>query len=134
MKHRRRPSSQWDQVLARAMASSRYYKTQAALAKKSGVAQATIGRILRGEVNAQISTMTFLAEALGIPLGTLAAAAEDEKSIELSEVDQARIDALDRNEARKRAVQELEVLRRKVTQAIERFESLVRVGSQGDAP
>jgi len=65
------------------MATSRYCNTQEALARKSGVAQSTIVRILRGEVNPQTSTMTFLAEALGVPFETLAVAAQGEKSVEL---------------------------------------------------
>ena len=61
------------------MASSRHCKTQMALASKSGVAQSTIGRILRSEVNPQTDTMAFLAEALGMPLQTLATAAYCER-------------------------------------------------------
>jgi transcriptional regulator with XRE-family HTH domain len=69
------------------MASSRDCQTQDALARKSGVGQATIGRILRGEVDPQIGTMTFLAVALGMTLKTLAAVAEGEKAVKHAEVD-----------------------------------------------
>ena len=58
------------------MASSRDCKTQGTLARKSGVGQTTIGRILRGEVNPQTATVTFLATALGMQLKTLAAEVE----------------------------------------------------------
>jgi DNA-binding XRE family transcriptional regulator len=43
----------WGRALIKAMGWSRHLKTQAALARKSGVAQATIGRITRGEVDPQ---------------------------------------------------------------------------------
>jgi transcriptional regulator with XRE-family HTH domain len=69
------------------MASSRDCQTQDALARKSGVGQTTIGRILRGEVDPQIGTMTFLAVALGMTLKTLAAVAEGEKAVKHVEVD-----------------------------------------------
>jgi transcriptional regulator with XRE-family HTH domain len=60
--------SEWGQTLAQHMATSRDCKTQGALARKSGVAQSTIGRILRGETNPQTATMSYLAEALGKPI------------------------------------------------------------------
>lgn len=40
--------------------------SQLALAKKSGIAQATIGRILRGETSATIETLSDLAKAYGL--------------------------------------------------------------------
>jgi SOS-response transcriptional repressor LexA len=61
----------WAHAVAQAMASSRFLRTQAALAKKSGVAQSTIGRILRGEVNPQSSNLEQIARAFGISLATL---------------------------------------------------------------
>jgi len=83
-KRRRLLQCEWGRALAQLMASSRDCKTQDALAKRSGVAQSTIGRILRGGVNPQTDTMTFLARALRMPLETLAAAAEadGEKAVE----------------------------------------------------
>jgi len=66
--------SEWGRALAQLMASSRRCKTQNALAKRSGVAQATVGRILRGEVDPQTGTMSFLADALGMPLAALLSA------------------------------------------------------------
>jgi SOS-response transcriptional repressor LexA len=53
------------------MASSKDLKTQTALAKKSGVAQSTIGRILRGEVNPQSGNLERIAKALNLPLARL---------------------------------------------------------------
>ena len=47
----------WAHAVAKAMAASRFLRTQAALAKKSAVAQSTIGRILRGEVNPQSANL-----------------------------------------------------------------------------
>ena len=130
MSHRRRPTTQWDQALARVMASSRHYKTQTALARKSGVAQSTIGRILRGEVNPQTSTMTFLAEALGVPLKTLAAGVEGE----LQEVARVQPPSLTRNDDKcKRTQHELQILRHGVNDAIKQLNRLVRSSLQGDA-
>ena len=63
-------NSEWGRALARLMASSRDCQTQCALARKSGISQSNIGRILRGEVDPQIGTMTFLAVALGTTLKT----------------------------------------------------------------
>jgi transcriptional regulator with XRE-family HTH domain len=45
--------------------------TQQALARRSGVAQSTIGRILRGEVDPQADSLHRMAAALGIPIGRL---------------------------------------------------------------
>jgi len=108
------------------MATSRYCDTQEALARKSGVAQSTIGRILRGEVNPQTSTMTFLAEALGVPFETLAVAAQGEKSVELPLPEPACDDDCERTE------RELETLRRGVIRTIKRLERLARGGSEVD--
>lgn len=128
MSHRRRPITQWDQALARVMASSRYYKTQTALARKSGVAQSTIGRILRGEVDPQTSTMTFLAEALGIPLKTLAAGAEGE----LEEIERVQPQSITRNDDNcKCAKRELQALQHRVSDAIKQLSSLVQGNLHG---
>ncbi|MBS0422613.1 MAG: helix-turn-helix domain-containing protein [Proteobacteria bacterium] len=58
------------------MLSSRHLRTQAALAEKSGVAQSTIGRILRSQVTPQSDNLERLATAFGIPYSTFAALAE----------------------------------------------------------
>ncbi|MFL6603985.1 MAG: LexA family protein [Steroidobacteraceae bacterium] len=62
------------------MASSRHLKTQTALAKKSGVAQSTIGRILRRQVNPQSENLERLAKSFGMSYSTLAAMAEGDES------------------------------------------------------
>ena len=125
--------SEWGRTLAQLMAASRDCKTQDALAKRSGVAQTTIGRILRGKVNPQIDTMTFLATALGIPLKTLAAAAEGDKAVEQLDVHCALLEALACREERKRGEQTLERLRRKENDAIERLHKLTRAARKGTA-
>jgi SOS-response transcriptional repressor LexA len=61
----------WTGALAKVMASSKDLKTQTALAKRSGVAQSTIGRILRGEVNPQSGNLERIAKAFGMSLATL---------------------------------------------------------------
>lgn len=48
-----------------AMKESADLKSQAALARRSGIGQTTIGRILRCEVDAQIDTLNTLAKSLG---------------------------------------------------------------------
>jgi SOS-response transcriptional repressor LexA len=58
--------------MAKVMASSKDLKTQTALAKKSGVAQSTIGRILRGEVNPQSGNLERIAKACSMSLAKLA--------------------------------------------------------------
>jgi transcriptional regulator with XRE-family HTH domain len=63
------------------MASSRDSKTQTALAKKSGVAQSTIGRIPRGQVNPQSENLERLARSFGLSYSTLAAIAEGDESV-----------------------------------------------------
>jgi SOS-response transcriptional repressor LexA len=62
----------WTRAVAKVMASSKDLKTQTALAKKSGVAQSTIGRILRGEVNPQSGNLERIAKALSMSLAKLA--------------------------------------------------------------
>ena len=118
--------SEWGRNLARLMAASRDCKTQDALAKRSGVAQSTIGRILRGKGNPQTDTMTFLAAALGIPLKTLAAAADGEKAVEQLDVHCALLQALACWEERKRGERTLESLRRNENDAFKRLQDLVR--------
>jgi SOS-response transcriptional repressor LexA len=62
----------WTRAVAKVMASSKDLKTQTALAKKSGVAQSTIGRILRGEVNPQSGNLERIAKAFSVSLAKLA--------------------------------------------------------------
>ena len=67
------PSPIWGSALRKAMESSRDrdLRTQTGLARKSGVAQSTIGRILRGEVNPQADNLERIAQALRIPVTQL---------------------------------------------------------------
>lgn len=50
------------------MESNSSLSTQSKLEKKSGVAQATIGRILRSETDTRVDTLLSIAEAFGKPL------------------------------------------------------------------
>jgi SOS-response transcriptional repressor LexA len=61
------------------MAASKDLRTQTALAKKAGVAQSTVGRILRREVNPQSGNLSRLAKALGMPLDELARMAQGDE-------------------------------------------------------
>jgi len=72
VKRRRVSRVDWTRALAKVMASSEQLKTQTALAKKSGVAQSTIGRILRGEVDPQSGNLERIAKALNVSLAMLA--------------------------------------------------------------
>jgi SOS-response transcriptional repressor LexA len=58
------------------MLSSDHLRTQTALAKRSGVTQGTIGRILRGEVDPQSQNLERLAHAFGLSYSNLATIAE----------------------------------------------------------
>ena len=64
------------------MRASRHLRTQTALARRSGVTQSTIGRILRGEVDPQSNNLERLAQSFGMSYSTLAAIAEGDGSIE----------------------------------------------------
>ena len=62
----------WSRAIAMIMASSKHLQTQTALSRKSGVAQSTIGRILRREVDPQAGNLERLANAFGMSLSRLA--------------------------------------------------------------
>jgi len=104
------------------MAASRDCRTQTALAKKSGLAQSTIGRILRGEVNPQTGTMTFLTDALRVPLTTVV---ERAMNVNWRNVDNAMFRVLECQRDRKRAENALLSLRRMEDNAVERLRALV---------
>ena len=70
----------WTRAVAKVMASSKDLKTQTALAKKSGVAQSTIGRILRGEVNPQSGNLERIAKAFSVSLAKLAEMGQEDGS------------------------------------------------------
>ena len=71
----------WARAVATAMASRRDLKTQAALAKKSGVAQSTIGRILRAEVNPQSGNLEQIARAFSMSIAGLAEMGQGGESV-----------------------------------------------------
>ena len=81
MKRRYVSKVDWSRAVATAMASRRDLKTQAALTKKSGVAQLTIGRILRGEVNPQSGNLEQIARAFSMSIGGLAEIGQDGESV-----------------------------------------------------
>lgn len=58
------------------MLASRHLRTQTALARKSGVTQSTIGRLLRGEVSPQSENLERIALAFGMAYSELASLAE----------------------------------------------------------
>lgn len=62
----------WTRALSMVMASRNDLRTQTALAKRSGIAQSTIGRILRGEVNPQSGNLERIAMTFGLSLAELA--------------------------------------------------------------
>jgi transcriptional regulator with XRE-family HTH domain len=67
----------WPRALTTLMAASSDLKTQQALARKSGVAQSTIGRILLGRVDPQSENLVRIARAFGLSLAGLAALAQE---------------------------------------------------------
>ena len=76
-KHIFRP--EWSRAISGLMRASRHLRTQTALAKRSGVTQSTIGRILRGEVDPQSNNLERLAQSFGMSYSTLAAIAEGDE-------------------------------------------------------
>jgi transcriptional regulator with XRE-family HTH domain len=139
---RRAAPPAWGPALTKAMASSKHLKTQTALARRSGVPQSTIGRILRDEVDPQTGSLHRLARALGMRLTDLARLAEDSEmqagptvvsepvggdaTYLTEEIDRTLLEALACREERKRGEQTVESLRRKENDAIERLQELVR--------
>ena len=119
-----------------AMGWTKHLKTQTALARRSGVPQSTIGRILRSEVDPQSGNLHRLARALGMPLTALTRMAEDAEMqgapalrqgrMPAEEIDRAMLNALACREELKRAEQVVESLRRKELYAIERMEDLMQ--------
>jgi transcriptional regulator with XRE-family HTH domain len=131
------------------MGWGKHLKTQTALARMSGVAHSTIGRIVRGEVDPQSGNLHRLSSALGMPLSALARIAEGEEMQAWSakgtvlvggvamylteEIDRALLQALASRDDRKRGEQVLESLRRKENESIERLQELA-LDQQTGAP
>ena len=147
---RRAAPPAWGRALMKAMGWSKHLKTQTALARRSGVPQSTIGRILRGEVDPQSGNLHRLSRALGMRLTELARLAEDSEmhagptavsepvgddATYLTEkIDHALLEALKCREDRKHGEQTLESLRRKENDAIERLQGLVRAQQKAHTP
>jgi transcriptional regulator with XRE-family HTH domain len=116
------------------MAASRHCKTQLALAQRAGIAQSTIGRILRGEVATQTTTLSFLVDALGITLQDFYSAIECDKSVNIGPADSTVADlASDVNAyriARRRAEKVLEELRQQQDRALEALKQCNREEAQ----
>ena len=62
----------WSRAVTTVMALNKDLKTQTDIAKKSGVAQTTIGRILRREVDPQSGNLELIAKAFSLSLAELA--------------------------------------------------------------
>jgi transcriptional regulator with XRE-family HTH domain len=82
-RHSRRHETQTEiaRVLARLMAESRDCQSQSDLARRSGVSQSSVGRILRDETSPHANTLAFIADALGIKLSKFYALVEGEKPL-----------------------------------------------------
>jgi|SRR5581483_5114722 len=61
----------WPRAVAKVMAASTELQTQQALARESGVAQSTIGRILRGRVTPQVDNLERIAAAFKMSFAKL---------------------------------------------------------------
>jgi transcriptional regulator with XRE-family HTH domain len=154
----RLPPTDWTLALAKVMAASKHLRTQTALARKTGVAQSTIGRIVRKEVDPQVGNLERIASAFGLPLAKLAEMGQQgEPVIELPDVEsperstavvvaswvegsmqedieRAFLQALNAREDRKRAQVTLGTLRRKEEEAIEHLHKLVLERERGAPP
>ena len=82
--------------MAKVMASTKNLRTQTALARRSGVAQSTIGRILRGEVNPQSVNLERIATVLGVSLAKLAEMGEEGKSAVESAIEAKAVEIAER--------------------------------------
>jgi transcriptional regulator with XRE-family HTH domain len=141
----------WRLALAKVMASSKTLNNQTALAKKTGVAQSTIGRILRAEVDPQVGNLERIAEAFALTLAQLAQMGqEDDPAVELPDtestersaalaalsswiqtgipvdVERAMHQALAARNDRRRAQAQLAPLRHEEKEAVKRLQELIR--------
>ena len=62
----------WALALSRVMTSNKALKTHTALARRAGIAQSTVGRILRREVDPQAGNLERIAKVFGLSLVALA--------------------------------------------------------------
>jgi SOS-response transcriptional repressor LexA len=88
IERRRVAKVDWARALKCAMACRKDIKTQLVLARKSGVAQSTVGRILRGEVDPQSGNLEKIANALRLSIAELAGMGQEgEPAAEPTSVD-----------------------------------------------
>lgn len=80
-RHRSPPDPNVGKNLAALMERSADLQSQAALARRTGIAQSTIGRLVRGEVNVSSSNLRTLAEAFGVAVDTLYVSPEEFKRL-----------------------------------------------------
>ena len=77
VKRRHLSKVNWAHAIAKVMAASYGLKTQTALARRAGMAQSTIGRILRGEVDPQSGNLERIARAFRMTFAQLAEIAQE---------------------------------------------------------
>jgi transcriptional regulator with XRE-family HTH domain len=67
----------WGRAIEKVMAESWGLQTQKALARRAGMSQSTIGRILRGEADPQAGNLERIARAFKMTLAQLAELAQE---------------------------------------------------------
>ncbi|KAB0686534.1 helix-turn-helix domain-containing protein [Burkholderia territorii] len=67
--------------IRRHMEANEHIRTQVQLAKAAGVAQSSIARVLKGEVDTQLFVIEAIADAIGVPPGSLLVHDEAEQGI-----------------------------------------------------
>ena len=125
----------WPRAVAKVMASSKDLKTQGALAKKSGVAQSTIGRILRGETDPQSGNLERIAKAFNMSLAKLAETGQEgepgiervEKSVRAGEGLQKHLKEIraEFDELRKTVLREAQVADKATNERFDRLQALL---------
>ncbi|KAG8154215.1 XRE family transcriptional regulator [Burkholderia catarinensis] len=78
--------------IRRHMAANEDIRTQVQLAKAAGVAQSSVARVLKGEVDTQLFVIEALADAIGVPPGSLLM--DDEVEQELLRFNRSLVAAL----------------------------------------
>ncbi|WP_232456423.1 helix-turn-helix domain-containing protein [Burkholderia ubonensis] len=83
----------------RYMEMSEHIRTQVQLAKAAGVAQSSVARVLKGEIDTQLYIIEALAGAIGVPPGALLT--DDQSEQELLRFDRSLVAALPESEKAK---------------------------------
>lgn len=65
----------------RHMETSEHVRTQVQLAKAAGMAQSSVARVLKGEIDTQLQIIEALADAIGVPPGTLLSDEQSEQQL-----------------------------------------------------